>query len=84
MKVKEVEVTANTAWSPSPAVPVMLACGTAAQQLDASFSTSSSLEIYELNLSESGHGMPKVSSLAVDNRYHKLVWGEAGMQNGDK
>jgi hypothetical protein len=33
MKVKEIDVTANMAWSPGPAVPVMLAAGTAAQQV---------------------------------------------------
>ena len=67
-----------------PAVPIMVAAGTAAQQLDATFSTSATIDIYELNLGESGHDMPKISSTGVDNRYHKLVWGEAGMQNGDR
>jgi hypothetical protein len=37
-----------------------------------------------LNLGDTGHDMPKVSSTAVDNRYHKLVWGEAGIQTGDR
>ena len=67
-----------------PAVPIMVAAGTAAQQLDATSSTSATIDIYELNLGESGHDMPKISSTGVDNRYHKLVWGEAGMQNGDR
>ena len=78
MKVKEVDITANIAWSPSAQVPIYLAAGTAAQQLDASFSTNSNLEIYGLNLSESGHDMPRVASLPVDQRYHKLVWGPRG------
>ena len=51
-------------------VPIYLAAGTAAQQLDASFSTNSNLEVYALNLSESGHDMPLVASLPVDQRYH--------------
>ena len=42
-------------------VPVYLAAGTAAQQLDATFSTSSSLEIYSLNLAESGQDLPCVA-----------------------
>ena len=46
MKVKEVDRTANIAWSPQTQVPIYLAAGTAAQQLDASFSTNSNLEIY--------------------------------------
>ena len=60
-------------------MPIYLAAGTAAQQLDASFCTDSSLEIYGLNLSESGHDMPVVASLPVEQRFHKLVWGGAGM-----
>lgn len=79
MKVKEIDRTANIAWSPAPQVPVYLAAGTAAQQLDATFSTSSSLEIYSLNLSETGHDLPCVASLAVEQRFHKLVWGSNGM-----
>ena len=72
MKVKELDRTANIAWSPQPQVPIYLAAGTAAQQLDASFSTASNLEIYGLNLSELGHDMPCLASLPVDHRYHKL------------
>ena len=37
MKVKEVNRTANIAWSPAPQYPIYLAAGTAAQQLDATF-----------------------------------------------
>lgn len=81
MKVKEVDRTANIAWSPAPQVPIYLAAGTAAQQLDATFSTSSSLEIYSLNLAESGHDLPCVASLPVDQRFHKVVWGANGMQD---
>ncbi len=102
MKVKEVEVTANLAWSPGGQNPIYLATGTAAQQLDATFSTNSALEarrpcklkshftnlrslqIHELNLSESGHQMPKRCSVPVDHRYHKLVWGGAGMKEGSR
>ena len=32
-----------------------------------------------LNLSESGHDMPCLASLPVEQRYHKLVWGACGM-----
>jgi protein transport protein SEC31 len=51
MKVKEVYRTANIAWSPQSQVPIYLAAGTAAQQLDASFSGNSYLEVYGMNLS---------------------------------
>lgn len=77
MKVKELDLTANVAWSPDAVSPVYLATGTAAQQLDATFSTSSALEVYELRLAETGHEMPKAASVPVEHRYHKLVWGQA-------
>jgi len=37
MKIKEINRTANVAWSPKQQHPIYLAAGTAAQQLDASF-----------------------------------------------
>lgn len=37
MKVKELARTANTAWSPRGMQSIHLACGTVAQQLDATF-----------------------------------------------
>ena len=46
MNVKEVGRTANIAWSPLRQVPIYLAAGTAAQQLGASFSFNSCLEIF--------------------------------------
>ncbi|CAA9997966.1 unnamed protein product [Nesidiocoris tenuis] len=52
MKIKEIEKTVNTSWSPGDHHPILLAAGTAAQQLDASFNTSAALEIYALNLQE--------------------------------
>ena len=66
------------AWSPKTQYPVLLAAGTAAQQLNASFDTTSLLEIYSLNLGESGHGMPKMASVAQEHRFHSLVWGSVG------
>lgn len=52
MKVKEIDRTVNTAWSPGDHHPILLAAGTAAQQLDASFNTSASLDILSLNLTD--------------------------------
>ena len=37
MKIKEIDRTANVAWSPASQHPIYLAAGTAAQQLDATF-----------------------------------------------
>uniref|UniRef100_A0A670ZSV3 Protein transport protein Sec31A n=1 Tax=Pseudonaja textilis TaxID=8673 RepID=A0A670ZSV3_PSETE len=52
MKLKEVDRTAMQAWSPSQHHPIYLATGTSAQQLDATFSTNASLEIFELDLTD--------------------------------
>ncbi|XP_063227208.1 protein transport protein Sec31A isoform X4 [Bacillus rossius redtenbacheri] len=77
MKVKEAERTANLAWSPAAQHPVMLAAGTAAQQLDASFSTAAQLELCTLGLARPGLDMEVRASVPSEHRYHKVVWGEA-------
>nr|CAD7260928.1 unnamed protein product [Timema shepardi] len=56
----------------------MLAAGTAAQQLDSSFSTSASLELYALNLTEPGLDMDLKASVPSEFRFHKLAWGSYG------
>jgi protein transport protein SEC31 len=78
MKVKDVERTANVAWSPKAHTPILLAAGTAAQQLDASFNTNASLEIYSLNLGEPGPDMVLKVSAPSDHRFHKIIWGAHG------
>lgn len=78
MKVKDIERTANVAWSPKNQHPIYLAAGTAAQQLDASFNTSAALEIYSLNLTDPGPDTPLVSSIQTDHRFHKIIWGSYG------
>lgn len=78
MKVKDIERTANVAWSPKSCYPIYVAAGTAAQQLDASFSTNASLEIYALNITEPGPDTQLVSTLSTESRFHKIIWGSAG------
>lgn len=80
MKVKEVNRTANMAWSPAKHYPILVAAGTAAQQLDATFSTSSHLEVFSLSLAEEGHNMPVVKSLELKQRLHSLLWTAHGME----
>lgn len=81
MKVKDVNRTANIAWSPAPQYPIYLAAGTAAQQLDATFSTNAALEIFALDLSSSDREMPLKGTVASEQRFHKLVWGSHGMES---
>ena len=51
----------------------ILAAGTAAQQLDTSYSTNSNLEIY-------GHDMPCLASLHMEQRFHEVHRALAGWQ----
>ncbi|KAM3831606.1 protein transport protein Sec31A isoform 3-T4 [Vipera latastei] len=74
MKLKEVDRTAMQAWSPSQHHPIYLAAGTSAQQLDATFSTNASLEIFELDLTDPALDMKSCATFSSPHRYHKLIW----------
>lgn len=71
MKVKEIERTANVAWSPGAQYPVYLACGTAAQQLDATFSTKSAIEIFRFNCEEPDLDCELVAAAETEHRFSK-------------
>ncbi|XP_066903921.1 protein transport protein Sec31A isoform X2 [Halyomorpha halys] len=75
MKIKEIDRTVNTAWSPGDHHPILLAAGTAAQQLDASFNTSASLDILSLNLTDPSLDLDAKFSVPSQHRYHKVAWG---------
>lgn len=83
MKIKEIDRTANIAWSPANHHPIYLVAGTAAQQLDATFSTTAALEIYDLNLSEPDLDMELKGSIVSEYRFHKMVWGCHGTNNDE-
>ncbi|CAH6951547.1 Sec31b [Phodopus roborovskii] len=78
MKLKELEKPAVQAWSPAGQYPVYLATGTSAQQLDASFSTSATLEIFEVDFRDSSLDLKHKGILSVSSRFHKLIWGSFG------
>ncbi|NXI90757.1 SC31B protein, partial [Psophia crepitans] len=78
MKLKEVERTAVQAWSPANNHPIYLATGTSAQQLDASFSTNATLEIFEVDFRDPSLDMKQKGTLPASNRFHKLIWGNFG------
>ncbi|VTJ69117.1 Hypothetical predicted protein [Marmota monax] len=80
MKLKEVDRTAMQAWSPAQNHPIYLATGTSAQQLDATFSTNASLEIFELDLSDPSLDMKSCATFS-SHRYHKLIWGPHKMDS---
>ncbi|XP_008845080.1 protein transport protein Sec31A isoform X9 [Nannospalax galili] len=81
MKLKEIDRTAMQAWSPAQNHPVYLATGTSAQQLDATFSTNASLEIFELDLSDPSLDMKSCATFSSSHRYHKLIWGPHKMDS---
>ncbi|XP_060764279.1 protein transport protein Sec31A isoform X2 [Neoarius graeffei] len=83
MKLKEINRTAIQAWSPAQHHPIYLAAGTSAQQLDATFSTNASLEIFELDLAEPALAMKSCGAFSSPHRYHKLVWGPHGINDQD-
>uniref|UniRef100_A0A8C1LEQ5 SEC31 homolog B, COPII coat complex component n=1 Tax=Cyprinus carpio TaxID=7962 RepID=A0A8C1LEQ5_CYPCA len=74
MRVKEILRAATQAWSPAPQHPTYLALGTAAQQLDASFNTSSALEIFEMDFADTSLDMKLRGTLPTSNRFHSLIW----------
>uniref|UniRef100_A0A8B9R6G8 Protein transport protein Sec31A n=1 Tax=Anas platyrhynchos TaxID=8839 RepID=A0A8B9R6G8_ANAPL len=84
MKLKEVDRTAMQAWSPAGQHPIYLATGTSAQQLDATFSTSASLEIFELDLADPSLDMKSCATFSSSHRYHKLIWGPHSMTAGER
>lgn len=69
MKVKELQKNVNVAWSPEQQCPIYLAAGTAAQQIDTSFSSNSVLELYSLNLSDPGYDLELIGTTQSPRRY---------------
>ncbi|XP_012624132.1 protein transport protein Sec31B isoform X2 [Microcebus murinus] len=78
MKLKELERPAVQAWSPASQYPVYLAAGTSAQQLDASFSTNGTLEIFEVDFRDPSLDLKCKGVLSASSRFHKLIWGSFG------
>ncbi|CAG9129434.1 unnamed protein product [Plutella xylostella] len=78
MRIKELKRTVNVAWSPAEHHPALLAAGAAAQHVDESFSSTSSLDIYGLNLEDSSMDLELKSSLQTPNKFQKIVWSGAG------
>ncbi|XP_024411509.2 protein transport protein Sec31B isoform X2 [Desmodus rotundus] len=78
MKLKELERPAVQVWSPASQYPVYLATGTSAQQLDASFSTNGTLEIFEVDFRDPSLDLKRQGVLSASSRFHKLIWGSFG------
>lgn len=77
VKLKEIPRTATFAWSPLAQDP-MVVTGTVAGAIDADFSSTTQLELWDLSLIDrSGEGFqlkPKVS-INTDARFYDIAWG---------
>jgi len=97
MKIRQVNRTATMAWSPGQHSP-LVALGTASGALDASFSTKSELEIFDLDLDKGRTPdveMKRIGIANTNSRFNRLAWGTngdrskpygilaSGMENGD-
>ncbi|KAI9013119.1 hypothetical protein BC832DRAFT_590078 [Gaertneriomyces semiglobifer] len=76
MRLKYTERTSTLAWSPGqhPAYGPILATGTVAGALDASFSTSAELELWDLNLATRTKDLRKIGGVQCGARFNRLAW----------
>ncbi|CAG8482558.1 2724_t:CDS:10 [Acaulospora colombiana] len=94
MKLKDIPRTATFAWSPGQQLPI-IATGTVAGALDASFSNTTQLELFSLKSYKPETALESQPAGAVSSnaRFNRLVWGIAndkshgliagGMENGE-
>ncbi|CAG8581830.1 14518_t:CDS:10 [Ambispora leptoticha] len=94
MKLKEIPRTATFAWSPGQHLPI-IASGTVAGALDASFSNTTELELFHLDLhnSDASNELKPAGVVTSNTRFDRLAWGNAsdkaygiiagGMENGE-
>lgn len=79
MRITKIERTGTLAWSPNA---TLLAVGTAAGALDASFSSQTSLEIFNLSLEGVRPELKLTASVPSAARYNRLSWGVGGGEMG--
>lgn len=74
MKLRKIGRTSTIAWSPGQHIP-LLASGTVSGALDASFSTSTELEIWDLDLGNANiHAGGPMKRLAVAKGHVRYAW----------
>jgi protein transport protein SEC31 len=81
MNMKELQRTATVAWSPVPQAPTLFATGTVAGAVDATFSVSGTIEIFDMSLGTEGRDLELKGSVQAEDRFHRLAWGT--FTNGD-
>lgn len=71
VRLREIPRTATFAWSPGPTQP-LIATGTKSGAVDADFSGDTQLELWELKLDDTEHGveLEPVATVNVESRYY--------------
>uniref|UniRef100_A0A8D0GM42 SEC31 homolog B, COPII coat complex component n=1 Tax=Sphenodon punctatus TaxID=8508 RepID=A0A8D0GM42_SPHPU len=75
MQCKRLVILVLHAYARSSHYFLIICLGTSAQQLDASFSTNATLEIFEVDFRDPSLDMKLRGSLPASNRFHKLILG---------
>jgi len=68
MKIREINRTANVAWSPSDISPIYLVCGTAAQYVELEANGSSAIEVFELDLVSKNISLQSIATVKSNHR----------------
>uniref|UniRef100_A0A1I8I4Y1 WD_REPEATS_REGION domain-containing protein n=1 Tax=Macrostomum lignano TaxID=282301 RepID=A0A1I8I4Y1_9PLAT len=74
-----IQRTSVATWSPGNQQPLLLAAGTSAHQLDATFSTSSVLELFKVDLTSPDTELKPSASIETADRFCRLMWGSHGV-----
>jgi hypothetical protein len=67
--IKEIDRTSIASWSPAKEQEPLLALGTVAGALDASFSSKTELEIFSLDLASPSKSLQKLGGIPCNARY---------------
>ena len=78
MFIKQVDRTAVLAWSPTFQQQPFIATGTVSGAMDASFSSNSELELFNVSLQERNTTGSQVASVPVSARFNRLSWSPHG------
>ncbi|KAJ1817616.1 protein transport protein S31 [Coemansia sp. RSA 2675] len=85
-----IERTAIPAWGPQQSQP-LIAAGTVAGAMDATFSNTSTLELFQLSSDDSDKSLESLSKVEANARFQRLAWSASsgpgviagGLENGD-
>ncbi|KAJ4335473.1 protein transport protein S31 [Didymella glomerata] len=81
VRLREIPRTATFAWSPGPTQP-LIATGTKSGAVDADFSGDTQLELWELKLDDTEHGveLEPIATVNVESRFNDIAWSQPSEQ----